>query len=117
MELSPREVGSITVLSPRGRIDHAHSTSFKQALDKHLVACTRDGCAILIDMSGVDYISSVGLRALMIAAHAVKAQGGRFALAALAPMVREVFEISGFDRIFTLYDTTDAGLQALGHAA
>jgi anti-sigma B factor antagonist len=64
-------------------------------------------------MSGVDYISSVGLRALMVAAKQVKTQGGRIAVAALTPMVREVFQISRFHLVFSLFDEVDAAAQSL----
>ena len=117
MDMNPHKTGNVVVLSPQGRIDHAHSAAFKEALDAQLGACTREGSAILLDMGAVEYISSVGLRALMIAARQVKGQGGRIALAALTPVVREVFEISRFDLIFPLYESRDAALQALGSAA
>ena len=113
MELNTRRVGNTIVASPSGRIDHATADPFSQALGTHVAQCAAGGPAIVLDMSGVDYISSVGLRALMVAAKQVKTQGGRIAVAALTPMVREVFQISRFHLVFDLFDEVDAALDSL----
>jgi anti-anti-sigma factor len=113
MELDTRRAGNSIVVCPRGRIDHAAADAFSAGLAEHLARCNAAGPAIVLDMSGVDYISSVGLRALMVAAKQVKAQGGRIAVAALTPMVREVFQISRFHLVFNLFDGVDAALESL----
>jgi anti-anti-sigma factor len=113
MELDTRRVGDSIVVSPRGRVDHATADAFSAALATHVAQCARGGPAIVLDMSGVDYISSVGLRALMVAAKQVKAQSGRIVVAALTPMVREVFQISRFHLVFDLFDRVDAALESL----
>lgn len=116
MELSPLQAGRTLVLSPAGRIDHTHADAFKLALDPHLRDCTAGGAALLIDFSQVNYISSIGLRALMIAIKQVKAQGGRMVLAALTPLVLEVFTISRFDMLFEIFPDRAAALAACGTA-
>ena len=113
MELEAQPVGGNLVVRPRGRIDHATVDAFSAALATQVALCTQDGPGIVIDMSGVDYISSVGLRALVVAAKQVKTQGGRIAVAALAPMVREVFQISRLHLVFNLFDEVDAALQSV----
>jgi len=117
MELKPIQEGRTTVLSPAGRIDHTHADAFKLALDPHLAACTKDGAPLVLDFSGVDYISSIGLRALMVAIKQVKPQGGRMVLAALQPLVLEVFTISRFDMLFEIFPDRAAALAAVGGAA
>ena len=117
MELSSTQVGAITVVAPRGRIDHAQAPSFQQAMQSHVAACTDGGNPLLLDFSGVDYISSVGLRALMVIARTVGAQKGKVAIAALQPTVREVFEISRFHLVLKVHDSVNAGVAALGAAA
>jgi anti-sigma B factor antagonist/stage II sporulation protein AA (anti-sigma F factor antagonist) len=117
MELHSKRVGNALVLNAQGRIDHAHADGFKTALDPSLAQCVRGGPGIVLDMSGVEYISSVGLRALMVAAKQIKSQGGRMVVAALAPVVREVFEISRFHLVFEIFDSVDAALAALGSSA
>jgi len=63
---------------------------------------------MVLDLSAVEYISSVGLRVLMLAARQVKAQEGQIAIAALQPVVREVFEISRFDLVFKVFADIEA---------
>ena len=68
---------------------------------------------LLRGFAGVEYVSSVGLRVLMLAAKQVKAQNGRIAIAALTPLVSEVFQISRFDLVFSVFDTLDLALVTL----
>lgn len=117
MELHSRRAGTAIVISPNGRIDHQHADSFKQALDPYLGECTAGGASLVLDFSAVSYISSVGLRALMLAARQVKAQGGRIAIAALTPIVREVFEISRFNLVYAVFVHVDAALASLSGEA
>lgn len=113
MDISTRTEGNTLILAPQGRIDHAHADAFQKALEPHLQACTADGQAVLLDFAGIDYISSVGLRVLMLAARQVKAQNGRIAIAQLTPVVREVFEISRFNLVFQVFDDLDTALRNL----
>ena len=76
MELSSARHGETVVLSPRGRVDHASAEEFKTALAPHLARCARARDHVVLDLAGVDYISSAGLRVLMLAAKQAKAQGG-----------------------------------------
>ena len=117
MDLQPQRAGTTTVLSPAGRIDHTHADAFKASLDTFLGDCTKDGTGLVIDFSGVTYISSIGLRALMIAIKQVKAQGGRMVLAALTPLVLEVFKISRFDMLFEIFPDRDAAFASMGSAS
>jgi len=56
---------------------------------------------IVVDLSSVEYISSAGLRALLAALKRQKSLGGTLVLCSLHPYVKEVFEMTGFSRIFT----------------
>jgi anti-sigma B factor antagonist/stage II sporulation protein AA (anti-sigma F factor antagonist) len=60
MHLPTREQAGVLIVSVSGRIDHTASEEFTQALDPLLVCCARD-TPLLLDFSGVDYISSAGL--------------------------------------------------------
>lgn len=113
MELQSREEGNAVILRPEGRIDHTHAESFQLGLEPKVSACTRGGKSLILDFSGVTFISSIGLRALMIAAKQVKAQGGRMILTELTPLVREVFQISRFDLLFEIQPSLGAALAAL----
>lgn len=108
MELKHRMQGAANVVAPASRIDQASADGFQAALAPYLAACTKDGAPLVLDFSAVDYVSSVGLRVLMLAARQAAAQGGRIAIAGLQPVVKEVFEISRFNLVFKIFDDVAA---------
>ncbi len=114
MEVSSGNLGSTRVLSVQGRLDHSHAKDFELALAPHLVACNAAGTALVLDFSDVVYISSVGLRVLLLAAKQVKAQQGRIAIAALTPIVTEVFQVSHFNLVLSVYSDVAAAAAGLG---
>ena len=114
MEVSAGNVGAIRVLQVRGRLDHSHAKDFEAALAPHLIACTPDGSPLVLDFSGVVYISSVGLRVLLLAAKQIKAQQGKIAIAALTPIVTEVFQVSHFNLVLSVYADVPAAAAGLG---
>jgi anti-anti-sigma factor len=65
MELAAKRFADTVALFPAGRIDHATADSFKAALAPHLAAVAAGRDRAVIDLAGVEYISSVGLRVLM----------------------------------------------------
>lgn len=114
MNLITREQSGIQIVIVSGRIDHQTSEEFAGALTPVLDHCGQEQIPVLLDFSGVDYISSAGLRALMIASRQAKAQKGVFAIAALQPLVQEVFAISRFNLIVPCYNSIDTACKALG---
>jgi anti-anti-sigma factor len=65
----------------------------------------------------VEYISSVGLRVLMLASKQVKAQGGSLAVCGLGPVVREIFEISRFTLVLDVFSALREALARLSEPA
>ncbi|HXN13953.1 MAG TPA: STAS domain-containing protein [Candidatus Acidoferrales bacterium] len=109
MEIGERRDGDILILSPAGRIDNDTSPAFQT----RLLAALAPGAAVLVDFSSVQYISSAGLRALMMGSKQAKASKGRLAVAALGPVVKEIFEISRFSMVVEVFGTTADALAAL----
>jgi anti-anti-sigma factor len=103
----------VRVVVVSGRVDQAHAKLLESELAPHLSQCTADGQPLVLDFSGVDYVSSVGLRVLLLAAKQAKTQNGRVAIAALTPMVAEVFKVSRFDLVLSVHATVDAAVAAL----
>ena len=103
MDLQPRRFADTLVLAPAGRIDHASAESLKDALASYLGRCAAGQDQLVLDLSGVEYISSAGLRVLMLARKQAKAQGGTLVVAGLQPIVREIFEISRFTVVFDIF--------------
>lgn len=92
----PTARGSAHGLRLLGRIDSASSATFEAAL-KGLF--DTPGAQVLLDFSGLDYISSAGLRVVLMAAKRAKQTQGTLALCSLPAHVHEVFAISGFLKI------------------
>jgi anti-anti-sigma factor len=105
------------VLSLAGRLDHATADGFKDALLAQMGTCKAGQDLLVLDFSGVPYIASVGLRALMIASKQAKAQGGTLVVAALQPVVKEIFEISRFTLLFRSYPSVREALAAISPSA
>jgi anti-anti-sigma factor len=110
MEISEQREGDIVILSPVGRVDNDTSPRFQTKL----LACVGSAATtVLIDFSGVEYISSAGLRALMMASKQSKATDGRLAAARLTPMVKEIFAISRFSLVVQVFETTAEAIAVL----
>ncbi len=82
-----------------GRLDGVTAASHDAALRTMLTPSVQ---ALTIDLAELDYVSSAGLRVLLLAAKTVKASGGGITLAHPTPNVHEVLRMSGFDKIFTI---------------
>ncbi len=82
-----------------GRLDGASSPIHEKALKELLVG---DISSVDIDLSELDYVSSAGLRVLLVAAKAAKAKGGKVTLLSPKPSTVEVLKISGFDKIIPI---------------
>ncbi|HSE92212.1 MAG TPA: STAS domain-containing protein [Methylomirabilota bacterium] len=117
MELAARRLTGVVVLSPVGRIGHDEAEPFRHALEAYLDACSAGSDAVVLDLAGVEYVSSAGLRALLLAARQVKAQGGTLVVAAMQPFVQEVFEISRFTLLFRTFASVRDALVELSPAA
>jgi anti-anti-sigma factor len=80
-------------------------------LDAHLVELSKAGNdRVVVDLSGVDYISSAGLRVMLTLAKRVRDRKGALALTGLEDAVRQVFELAGFLPLFRIEATRDAAV-------
>ena len=98
MQCPTHAYADVLVATAAGRIDFAGAQVLEGALAPALAP---DGPVrgIVIDLAGVDYISSVGLRVLMVAAKTMRARKAVIAVASLQPVVAEIFEISRFHHV------------------
>ena len=117
MRISSRQFADVIVAAPVGRIDHAAAGELEQALLPLMPQSGSGRKALVLDFSGVDYISSVGLRVLMIAAKQTRGNGARIAVAALQPVVAEIFAISRFDHVLEPFPSVRGALETLSVAA
>ena len=113
MNLRIEARGNVTYVAPVGRLDFDAAPGFQEALERLLGGAGERSAAVIIDGTALEYVSSAGLRAFLLAARAAQRSGISFALCALQPAVREVFELSGFSRIISVHpDRASALAQA-----
>ena len=110
MEFAQERTGEVLIVRLAGRLDSSAAPS----AEKSFVGALGGGTANLaIDLSKLEYISSAGLRVLLIVAKKVQQAQGKVALCGLTPNVREIFAISGFDAIFTIQPDAAAAVAAV----
>jgi anti-anti-sigma factor len=110
MDIIESAAGLAKVAGLRGRLD----TATAPAAEARLLEMLADGGSVVVDLTDVHYVSSAGLRVLLKAAKMARVAGGGFAVAGPQPPVREVLEISGFDKILAIHPTRDAAAAAIG---
>lgn len=117
MELETRDVANVRVIHIAGRIDHTNAEQFQAHLLPQLLGCTGETQKALLDLHRVAYMSSAGLRVLMLASKQCQKQRGTMVLAALPTFLQEVFRISRFDMVFQVFTTVADGLAQLSPPA
>jgi anti-anti-sigma factor len=111
VNIQTRQEGRITVVSASGKIDAMTAPAFETSLNDLI----REGRLYLaLDLGGVEYISSAGLRVILASAKSLKSKDGMLLLANAQEPVKEVFDISGFGTVFSIYDSVEAAVEALG---
>jgi anti-anti-sigma factor len=96
MEISLTEAEGYQLLSVSGRLD-ASSAPLLQA--RFEAALAPGKCSFVLDLHGVDYVSSGGLRVLLIMTKKVRSAGGGIVLAQLHPFVEDLMRMSGFQSL------------------
>lgn len=110
MELIVEKQNQTAIVAAGGRLDAGGAPE----LETRCKALILEGSIrLLLDLAKVEYVSSAGLRSLLVLAKAVKSAGGALALCGLVPAVRDVMTISGFDNILPLAADRAAGLALL----
>ena len=118
MNVSSRRYANAVVLRVEGRLDQDTCVAFTTDLMKSVDTAAAEGGAVVLDLSGLEYISSAGLRCFMLASRQAKSQHAKIAVAALQPMVAEIFQISHFNLVFQVFPTVREALGAVsGDAA
>jgi len=91
-----------------GRMDAVTAPEFEKILSAWIDESEK---YFVVDLSSLEYISSAGLRSILIIAKKLKALNGKILLAAMEESVNEVFEISGFNSIIPIHDTVQAAVR------
>ncbi|MDY7014101.1 MAG: anti-sigma factor antagonist [Cyanobacteriota bacterium] len=109
MEIQIETVQSVTIAQLSGDID-ANTASVVQ---QEVLPLAKPGSKILLDMTGVQYMSSAGLRMLLSLYRRVCATNGKLILVGLAAETRKTMRLTGFLDFFPTYETRESGLRAI----
>jgi anti-sigma B factor antagonist len=117
MNVVARRYANAIVLRVDGRLDQDTCEAFRLELMPFVEKAITESAALVLDLSGVEYVSSAGLRCFVIASRRMKAAKGRILVADLQPMVAEIFEISHFDALMDVHKTVREALAAISAEA
>ena len=95
----------------KGRLDAVTSPMLEKDLTDLMAGGER---FFVMDLADLDYISSAGLRSILVVVKRLKERQGKLVLASLKSVVREVFEISGFSTIIPIFESVDSALSSAG---
>jgi anti-sigma B factor antagonist len=110
MELTETRNERYVVVGIRGRLDTTNYTTLENRLVGLIGEKTQN---IVVDCRELEYVSSSGLRVLLLALKMITLDGGKFILCSLKENIREIFEISGFTSIFTICSSEKEALESL----
>ena len=109
MTITTTHAGDAVVLRVVGRLDAITSPEFEKTCLQCISPASR---RLVLDLEGAGYVSSAGLRAILMAAKKVQAGGGMFGLTGLRDTVKGTLEMAGFCTLFPVYDSMEAALDA-----
>jgi anti-anti-sigma factor len=104
MVITQNEKDGILRMSIAGRLDAVSAVEADREFNK---VFDEGGDKLLVNLKELEYISSAGLRVLLVVAKRMQQKGGKVCLCCLADNVKEVFEISGFSSIFKIFESEE----------
>lgn len=109
MDIKTSQQEDVTIITINGEIQRQTSP----LIQEQITPLITPHCKIVLDMSGVTYISSAGLRLLLLFYRQIEAENGRIVFTGLQEMVHDTMSITGFLEFFAIYHTTTEGINAL----
>ncbi len=101
-------IGNILVISPEGQLNSGNAAAAEAEILGQLAGGAN---RLLLDLTQLDYISSAGLRVVLVMAKRLKQSAGQLVLCGMRPHIRDVFDISGFLNILNVAETRELALQ------
>jgi anti-sigma B factor antagonist len=109
MNVPIRPINDVMVAALAGNIDSRTAP----LIQDQLIALAEPGSKVVLEMSQVVYMSSAGLRVLLMLFRQLDSNGGRIILAGLREEIRDIMAITGFLELFSVSDTLDEAVAAL----
>ncbi len=110
MEIPTEQSNGALILLPSGRIDGQNALDFQSSINN---AIGESNQPVILELSDLNYISSAGLRVILLLAKTLSSRKVHFSICSIAPAVKEVFDISGFGNIIQIKDTRQEALEAI----
>jgi len=110
MNVEVNRSGQIATAKVTGRVDSANAAAFDRELSGALIG---DCISVILDCTALGYISSGGLRAILLTVKRAKSAGGSVALFGVAPHILEVLEVSGFTRLLAVSNSLESAREAV----
>ena len=111
MEIQASQSESVLLIRVAGRMDSVTSPEFERRVSELTGPHTP---RVALDLAELEYISSMGLRSLLVFARQVKTAGGELRLDNVEGRIREVFHISGFLQILPIHSSVEEAMAAFG---
>lgn len=109
MDVREEQIGGVTVVQVRGRLDSATSPMLGERLTAMLGAAK---ARVMVDFNQIEYISSAGFRVLLQAAKRADQNAAKLVLCGVSGKVRQLFDLGGFLDLFTIVGSRDEGIAA-----
>ena len=110
MGINAERTNGTVIAKADGRIDSSNSRAFHSDLEAVVAA---SDATLVLDFEDVSYISSAGMRVILLAAKNLQKSGMRLVLCSMNDSIREVFKISGFDKIIPIHNSQAEALSAV----
>ncbi len=111
LTIQAEQLKGMLVVKPEGRVDGSNSLEFQKTVGAQI---GENLTGLVLDLVHLTYISSAGLRVILLTAQQLQKQSVKFGVCSLSEPISEVFQISGFDKIISIYSTRDGALSELG---
>jgi anti-anti-sigma factor len=99
MKIEVKQDGEIFVVELEGRMDTNTSPEFQKEMEAYY---TKQGFNMILDFDKLDFVSSAGLRVLLLIQKKSKALSGSLVIKNVKPEIQEVFDMTGFSDILTI---------------
>ena len=110
MVISTQREGWALVVKAEGRIDGSNAAEFLKSVE---AVIDDNDTTVILDFESLNYISSAGLRVILLIAKDLRHRAVKFAISSLSSSVKEIFVISGFDQIINIHDNSAIAISAL----
>ncbi|WP_320044908.1 STAS domain-containing protein [uncultured Desulfobacter sp.] len=110
MDINIDERPDALVVSVAGKIDASNSPKVEKEIATYTASVQK---VVILDLWGVEYMSSAGLRVVLVFAKNLKAKGQDLIISGLQGHVKDVFELSGLYSIFKIFQTVEDALNSI----